>query len=193
MYRWFRNFHLIVGLLVFPMVMMYSISALGMANGWFLHKPQVSERTVMLGNSPDMSNARVVALKLMDDYGLRGQLNRIHQTPDGFLLQIGRAGTFYKVEYSRETGKAKIRTTVASFMGLMNRLHHISGLGHHFIPIELLAIYVLIASVSLILLGATGIYLWFQFHKERKIGALLLAANLAYSITLLILIRAAGV
>jgi hypothetical protein len=44
----------------------------------------------------------------------------------------------------------------------------------------------LIVSIAFALLGLTGIYLWFHFHKERKIGAILLGLNLAYSLGLIV-------
>jgi hypothetical protein len=40
-----------------------------------------------------------------------------------------------------------------------------------------------------ILLGATGIYLWFETYGERAIGVVLLAINLGVCVTLLVLIR----
>lgn len=52
MYRWFRNIHLWLGLLAFPMLMMYGISSIGMAHhAWFSGKPQVSERVAKLALS----------------------------------------------------------------------------------------------------------------------------------------------
>jgi hypothetical protein len=43
----------------------------------------------------------------------------------------------------------------------------------------------------LILLGATGVYMWFRIHNERRIGSVLLALNLCVSVILLILLRTA--
>jgi hypothetical protein len=49
-----------------------------------------------------------------------------------------------------------------------------------------------LVSGGLILLGATGIYLWFMNHSERAIGAVLVAINLGICVTLLVLIRTAS-
>jgi hypothetical protein len=46
-------------------------------------------------------------------------------------------------------------------------------------------------STALILLGLTGIYLWFKLHNERIVGAILLTISLSYSLTLMILLRVA--
>ena len=48
-----------------------------------------------------------------------------------------------------------------------------------------------LVSGGLILLGVTGIWLWFMIHSERAIGAALLAINLGICVTLLVLIRTA--
>ena len=48
-----------------------------------------------------------------------------------------------------------------------------------------------IASVGLIALALTGIYLWFKLHNERKIGVVLLVVSLAYSLTAMGLLRLA--
>jgi hypothetical protein len=76
-------------------------------------------------------------------------------------------------------------------MGMLNHLHHIDGFRTPSLAVDILGVFVLLVSISLIVLALSGIYLWFQFHQERKIGALLLALSLGYSLTLMILIRVA--
>ena len=49
-----------------------------------------------------------------------------------------------------------------------------------------------LVSAALVLLGLSGIYLWFESHKERVVGAALLTISLGYSLTtLMILLRLA--
>jgi hypothetical protein len=50
----------------------------------------------------------------------------------------------------------------------------------------------ILAFVALLLLGASGIWMWFLRRQERLTGALLLVLNLAFAITILIAIRRAG-
>ncbi len=191
MYRWLRNIHLYLGLFSMPLVLTYGVSSVQMAHGsWFKIKPAIVEMEVAV--QPERAtDGRALARELMDRYGLRGDLQQVQPTASGFSLRIGRLGTFYQVNYSRKTGKASVRTTVAPFMGMLNRIHHVSGFWHDFTPLNLWGALVGIVSTGLILLGLTGLYLWFHDHEERKVGAVLLALNLAYCVTLMVLMRIA--
>jgi hypothetical protein len=46
-----------------------------------------------------------------------------------------------------------------------------------------------LVSVAFLLIGATGIYLWFKIHTERTIGIILLSVNLVVSLALLTVMR----
>ena len=74
-------------------------------------------------------------------------------------------------------------------MGLLNRLHHLNGFEHSNAAMNAWGWILAWISITLILLGATGVYMWFRIHNERRIGSILLAANLCVSIALLILLR----
>ena len=190
MHKWIRNTHLLIGLFSFLFLLMYGMSAVQMAhNRWFSNKPAVTESEIAL--TAGVSDARVVARELMDRHGLRGELAQVRKAEGGLSFRIVRPGTVYEVAYSPETGNAKVRTNVANIMGMLNRIHHLAGLGHDFGLINAWGVCVGLVSAALILLGATGIYLWFKIHSERVIGVVLLVINLSICVTLLVLIRAA--
>jgi len=54
------------------------------------------------------------------------------------------------------------------------------------------AALVAIVSTALLLVGATGLYMWFTRRPERRLGMALLAVNLIVAVTLLGLLRRAG-
>ena len=192
MYRWMRNAHLILGLVALPMLLMYGISAIGMSHpAWFSGKRQVNEKVVQFYPSPEKYDGRALARELMQQFGLRGVLQTVEPTPHGYHLQIARVGTSCAIDYNQQTGEAKIRTTTLTFMGMLNRVHHIGTVRSPSQAVNALGVLVFFASVCLILLALSGIYLWFQFHRERVIGALLLALSLGYGLTFMILIRIA--
>ncbi len=191
MYRWFRNTHLVAGLLAIPFLLMYGVSAIQMSHGgWFSLQPRVTETTVSVDPSR-AGDGRALARALMDEYHLRGEIQRVEATSSGFRLQITWPGTVYQVDYSSQTHQAKIRTSVANFMGMLNRIHHLAGLGRSSILLDAWGGWVVAVSICLIILGLTGIYMWFHFYKERLIGLILLALSLGYSLTLIFLIRTA--
>lgn len=189
MYQWIRNTHLFLGLFALVFLLMYAASAVQMAhNTWFATKPAVTERTLSL--RPGQDDARAVARALMDEHGLGGELRDVKKTESGYTFRIARVGTAHQVEYSKQTGEAKIRTNVATFMGMLNRVHHVHGLWHETLRMKAWGVLVGLVSLALILSGLTGIYLWFKIHNERVMGAILLAVSLSFSLTLIILMRA---
>jgi hypothetical protein len=191
MYRWFREVHLFVGLLAFWFLLMYCLSSIRMTHSsWFSDRIQWTEREVEVGTF-NPAPGRALALVLLQQHGLRGELRQVTSTDSGFRLEIERPGVFNQVEYSRETGRARIRSGGANFMQVLAGIQEIVGLRHETSVYDVWGMSALIVSIAFALLGLTGIYLWFHFHKERKIGAILLGLNLAYSLGLIVLIRIA--
>ena len=189
LHRWIRNTHLILGLLAVPMLLVYGVSAVQMAhNDWFSLKPVVTESEIQVGDF-DSNGGRALAQALMDSHGLRGDLQKVTATAEGFELRIGRPGTFYVVNYSRESRTAKVQTSSGVFLGVLNRIHHLAGFRHDFGVLNVWGGLVAFISLTLILLGFSGVYLWFKIHEERAVGSVLLGLSLATSLTLLVLIR----
>lgn len=190
MYRLLRNTHLFLGIAAFLFLLMYGISAVQMAhNQWFSTKPVVTETRVSLPpETPD--NARAIARELRNS-GVRGELRQVNATAAGYQLEIERPGAHYQVEYTRASHEAKVRVRTAGFIFMLNRIHHIGGMWHDYGPINAWGVLVGLVSASLIVIGATGIYLWFKIHSERVIGMALLAVNVGVCVTLLVMIRTA--
>ena len=155
---------------------------------WFSLQPGITETQVAIATEVS-DNPRVLARALMDDHGLRGGLDEVKQTPEGYELRISSLGTEHQVSYSRAKGEAKVRTFRANFMGILNRLHHVAGFLRGDGIQQTWAAFVGVVSVGLILLASTGIYLWFKLFSERTVGIVLLATSLAYSLTLAVWLR----
>ena len=77
-------------------------------------------------------------------------------------------------------------------MGMLNRLHHAAGLWHEAASMRAWALVVAVVSGMLLILGATGVCLWFARRTERASGAVLLAINLVVVLALLAAMRTAG-
>ncbi len=185
MYRIFRNTHLILGLFLFWMIMMYAVSAVQMAHRIRI-EPVVTERDVISTAGLD---ARPLATELMGKHGLSGEMAAPASLPGGYRFSIVRAGGAAQITYDRASGKTHIRNTDAGVWGVLNRLHHFHGLHNQTGARNAWGWAVLFASVSLFVLGATGLYMWFRLYKERAIGLVFLAANVVVSLGLLIAMR----
>lgn len=186
MYKLIRNTHLLLGLSASAFLLMYGISAVQMAHPrWFSLQPSVTESTLSLA----AADPRAAARELMTSHGMTGELAAVQQNGGGFHFRIVRPGTVYEVDYSRAAGSAKVRTSMAGFLGMLNRIHHLAGLRHEYGLLNVWGAFVALTSVVLIGIGLSGIYLWFKIHTERGIGVVLLGGSLAFSLTLIVWMR----
>jgi hypothetical protein len=190
MYKLLRNTHLLTGVFAFLFLMMYGVSSVQMSHtAWFNLRPATSESEIAM--DPGVASPRDLARRLMDRDAVRGELAQIQPRPDGYSFRVIRPGTVHEVTYASATGAAKIRTNVAGFMGMLNRIHHVGGLWHEYTITNLWGLFTGLTAALLIVLALTGIYLWFKIHSERLIGSILLTVSLAFSLTLIFLIRGA--
>jgi hypothetical protein len=177
MYWFLRNTHLILGLSCCLMVLTYGVSSVQMShNAWFNSRPAVTTSAYTL--APQAGDARAIARELVDSHGLRGEVTQIFSTPAGMRFSITRPGTVYQVDYTAATGETKVRHNRAGMIGMLNRIHHVAGVRHDYWLINWWGALVGIVSLALMILGATGIYLWFKLYKERVLGGILLAIGL---------------
>ena len=192
MYRIVRNVHLLLASFSLPFLIMYGVSAVQMSHStWFQMKPVVEERQVSL--TVGLTDARAIARGIMDhERAIKGEVSNIQPNDRGVAMRIVVPGTVHDVRYERASGVAQIKTSVAGTMGMLNRLHHWAGFWHEPMSMKLWAVAVAAVSAALVLLGASGIYMWFTRRSERRIGIALLAINLAFALTLLTLLRISG-
>ncbi len=189
MHKLIRNLHLFLGLFLCLFVLTYAVSSLQIAYpGWFSSSPTSTEQTFVI--SPDsVSTPRALAKELMDHHGLRGRLGEIKNTNDGLEFEIARTGTYSKIRYNTETGQVDIRTRANDFPGMLRAIHFsTAGVQTGYWLKNLWGLFTVLVSIALILLGGTGIYLWFHNHTERLTGTILLAVSLAWGGTLTVLL-----
>lgn len=192
MYRIVRNIHLILASFSLAFLVMYAVSAVQMSHStWFVMKPVVSERDLALEKA--LTDARVIARDVMDrSTDIKGELSNVQTGAPAVSMRILVPGTVHEVRYDPSTGTAHIKTSVAGVMGMLNRLHHWAGFWHEPPSMKAWAAAVALVSMALLLLGITGIYMWFTRQAERRVGAVLLAINLIVAVTLIGLLRVQG-
>lgn len=192
MFRILRDTHLFAGLFSFLFVLMYGSSSVVMSyRPWFRMEPDVSQKQIPL-SAGALQGPRVAARELMDLHAMRGDLNDIREDASGFSFRINSPGASHQVAVARASGAADVRTTTPNFAGKLTRLHHMGGLWHEAGVANFGGWLVAIVSLALIVMGATGIYLWFKLHQERKAGGVLLAAGSVWSLIAIIAMRLAG-
>ena len=193
MFRLMRNIHLILGLVFFLFAMVFAVSSLVIIYRPWLPQsnPQDEERTVQI-DGQQAATPRALALELVRNHGLRGDLRDIEQTGDTIRFAVVRPGTRSQVEYSRAAREARISTRTLGLNETLVQLHVNHGFWHDFLPSNGWAMLSLLGSIGLLLLGASGIYLWFCHYEERVAGSVLLVLGLAYAFVSLALSRTTG-
>lgn len=188
MYSNLRNVHLLLGLFFFAFLLMYSVSAVEMAHSeWFPDEPTVSDEVILI-DPADASNPRAFAQALMRA-GKWGELQGVTQDNEGFTFRIVRPGTTHSVRYVAGESEAQVETSVSGTMRMLNRLHHMAGFYREQTVTHWWAAFAGFASLALLLLGATGVYLWFRLYNERLVGGIILSAGLLIGVGLLVATR----
>jgi hypothetical protein len=192
MYTKVRAVHRLLASISLPFLLMYGVSAVQMAHGtWFTTRPEVRESRLAV--SPGLTDARAIAREVTSRVpAVRGELSNIKSTAAATSLRLVLPGTVHDVHYDRLSGVAQLKTSVAGTMGMLNRLHHAAGLWHEPLSLKAWGFVVALVSAALLLLGITGVYMWFARRTERVAGAVLLAINLVVVLALLATMRSAG-
>ena len=183
MHRTIRTLHLICGLCALPFLLLYFASGVQMAHrSWWHVAPQVTEQSFTL---PKNLDPREVARRLP----LRGELEQVFSAPAGQTLLIARPGVASRVSYSPSTGEVRVRVTTAGFLAVLTGLHRATGMDHGFLPLNVWSVALALMSLALAVLGATGLYMWFQARAMRTTGFILLAAGGGMAFALIISMR----
>ena len=186
MYRWLRNVHLATGLLSAVFLVAYGLSAVQMAYPIYRPSPVESSTTIQVPAGYQV-NARGFARWLMDEHRLRGDLTQVNTTGSTMSLTIVRPGTTHVVEYDIRLGSARVTTRALNAIGMLNRIHHTRGIAHDYWAINVWGWLLFVVSVMLLVLGATGIVMWFQRHEDRLLGAIVATVGLAWGLLLIVM------
>ena len=192
MFRLMRNIHLWLGLAFVAMAMMFALSSLFVIYRPFLpDEVQETDRTVRVP-AEAAATPRALARELMQNHDTKGELRAVEETDDAIRFNIARPGTAHQVEYSKVTGEAKIKDRRWQLGQTLLQIHVTHGFWHESATQWIWSLLSLLSSIGLLLLGASGIYLWFAHYKERVIGGVLLAFGLIYGLSTLVLTRMAS-
>lgn len=190
MFRLMRNIHLGLGLVFVLMAMIFAVSSLVIIYRPLLGvSPEKSERTVQLSEQAAAGGPRAAARELMENEGFRGELRQIQEDGDKVSFRIFRPGEGVLVEYSPASRQAKVERTRHGALETMVQLHVNHGFWHDYGPSNIWALIGFLASVGLLLLGVTGIYLWWVGKTDRAVGSVLVSFSLVFGAVCLYLTR----
>ena len=188
MQRLMRNVHLALGLLFVGMALVFALSSLVIVyRPWLGPAARPSEVTIPL-SAAAAASPRAAALELMTDHGFRGDLRQIQERNGTVTFSIVRPGESAAVTYTPASGAAVVKVTRQGALETMVQLHTNHGFWHDYLPSNLWAALSLLGSVGLLLLGVTGIYLWFVRYRSW-VGGVLLGFGVIFGCVTLLLTR----
>lgn len=188
MYRKMLAIHLCTALFCATYLVMYGVSGVQMAHRtWFRIDDEVTETRIAL--PPGLPGARAAARELMLRHAIDGELTSVLDTPSGVSFRIRRPGTIFQVRYQPAGGEAFVVVRRGGIARVFNALHGTAGMWHGFAPLDVWAAILGLTSLALLLVGATGFYLWLRNPKERLVGAILLAGGTGMAATLIVTMR----
>lgn len=189
MFRLMRNIHLGIALTVIVMAMIFAASTIFfMYRSWFPDEIIETERTIQVA-ADAAGTPRELAMELIRNHGLQGEVLGITETDGGYAFRIFRPGAEHGVEYSRATGVVTIKDKQWQLGQKLMQLHTMHGFFHESATPTLWSAFSLLTSLGMLALGASGIYLWFVNRAERLAGGVILTLGLSYGLITLILTR----
>jgi len=125
--------------------------------------------------APGITDARILAREW------RGELVAIENSPGVLKFRVATSlGRTFEVTYLIATGETTVKITTVGFFRTLAWMHRSRGVW---------AYAAALVSLGLLTLGATGIYLWFQNHKERWIGGAFVVVEVVIALGLIISMR----
>ena len=193
MYRLMRNIHLILGLAALLFLGVYLISSVRFAHGRWFERDLTTTKSDIAVTADLAGSPRKLASWLMDERDMRGNLMQIQRKDFGaYSMIIRRLGTRYQIEGAPDRTAVTVTTQRQGWAGMIAGMHIGHGFWHDYWLHKVWAALALLSSLALLLLGASGIYLWFKTYDERRIGTALLLIGSAWAVTSLILVRQLG-
>ncbi|MBW3630151.1 MAG: PepSY-associated TM helix domain-containing protein [Gemmatimonadetes bacterium] len=189
-WSWTRRLHFYLGLYFLLFIWLFSISGLVLNHGkwefadyWPDREESTATRAIEV---PTATGDLAVAKDLMRQLGLSGEVNRTERKGRGdeFAFQVGRPGHVFDVEANLATGRAEVKQIEVNVWGIMSALHHFTGVkigepekrrDWWLTTVWIVAMDAI--ALGLIVLVASGLYLWYHLQHKRTLGLVALTAG----------------
>lgn len=181
-YTWFRKIHLYSGLTIVTFLVMYFVTGYPLSHEHRFPQWDYSEKTRTEPLTyPGRQDEETFSNYLQATFDLRGQPSPPKRLPDGsWQFRFIRPGTFHQAVVAPSGDRVQITTRNAGFFKTLAGFHKLKGYrGNIFYHVW--AILYDLASLSLIVFGFSGVYLWYRLTKERLLGWICLGASFTYA------------
>ena len=200
LYSWTRDAHLYVGLFISPWIVVFALSVIFLNHNW-VPEGQAGKvlRSTVIVDVPDgfeqaegMKRVQL-ARQMLDQLGVSGEIGYVSSggQQHHFSFPVSRPGWTATLELDADTGSVAVEEQYTSTADALNYLHKSPGPHNANIRGNWLLTRVWKYSVDtfvylLLLLSASGVYLWFTLQAERKAGLVVLASGAVSLLAILV-------
>ncbi len=178
---------MLLGLYLLLFVWLFSISGMVLNHGkwpfadfWLARAEQTSLQPI---TRPAATGDLAIAQDLMRQLGISGEVNRTERNVAGdeFSFQVIRPGRTTDVDANLAGGSAGLKDVRVNAWGIMSSLHHFTGVsmddpdrGRDWWLTRVWSLAMDAVAFGLIILVASGLYLWWRLEKRRARGLAIL-------------------
>jgi hypothetical protein len=183
-----RRTHLFLALFLAPWVLMYALSTITMHHRvLFTGEPRrVDPGYEMLREeayAPPFArdeDRQVAARRLLQDLDLEGAFTVRGSLEQGVLTILrNRPIRSYRITYETNTGTLRVERQRFGMAYFLEMLHRRRGYQQPFLGNDLWAFVVDAVILAMLTWAATGLWMWWELARTRRLGALCLGAGIA--------------
>ena len=193
MRKWMLNIHLYGGLLCAPYLIIFGFSSLHFNHhfGFVTSRPEASPRTWVASLAVEPStNNEAMADSVRDSLGLTGWTIPWKMQRDGegdLKFDLERPGRSYTIRTQLKNHTAQIEARSKGFWQVVNSLHALGA-----VPNSKFALwwggYTEVCTAFVIFAAISGLYLWVNSKRERRVGMITVVAATLLSIVLMVVV-----
>jgi hypothetical protein len=184
LYSWTRDAHLLCGIFLSPFIVLFAASTL-----WMNHPPTAGpEAARSLRHQPVRIPAGAGTLEqardILNQLGVTGEIDHVRHLPgeQRLAIPVTKPGELIRVDVNLASGLASVEVQPQGLGSTLAYLHkmpgpHNANIRGNWIFTTWWAVFADATVGLLVLVTASGIYLWWVVRKERKAGWGLLAAG----------------
>jgi len=202
-YGWTRDAHLYFGLFLSPWILIFAFSVLFLNHNWVPGKPSgpVLRSTALVEVPPGFDRKegmeRVqLAKQMLDQLGLSGEIGYIsHRTQDRhFLIPVAKPGWQATIDLNADNGSVEVEQQYTGVADALNYLHkspgpHNANIRGNWLMTRIWKSFADMTVYLLLLVSASGIYLWVCLRSERKAGLVVLVSGTVSLLAILLSLR----
>lgn len=195
MRKWMLNLHLYGGLLCAPYLIIFGFSSLHFNHhfGFVEMKPNSTEWDAPLELGAIKDNEEM-AKAVRDSLGLMGWTipwNMKRDAEGNLQFDLERPGKSYTLRTELKEHRVHIKERRKGFWQVLNSLHAMGKVPNSEF-VSFWGVYTEICTWFVLFAAASGLYLWVNSQRERKVGLVTLGAAAGVSLGLMLLVALRG-